>query len=51
MYKALREQFAAVLEELRRIEAGNSVNNELLDTINMIAAIMDGMKEEPAYGN
>lgn len=51
VYKALREQFAAVLEELRRIEAGNSVNNELLDTINMIAAIMDGMKEEPAYGN
>lgn len=51
VYKALREQFAAVLEELRRIEAGNSVNNELLDSINMIAAIMDGMKEEPAYGN
>ena len=51
VYKALRDQFAAILEELRRIESGNSVNNELLDTINMIAAIMDGMKEEPAYGN
>ena len=41
---------AAVLDELRRIEAGSSVNDELLDVIEMIAAIMDGMKEENAYG-
>ena len=41
---------AAVLNELRRIEAGGSVNDELLDVIEMIAAIMDGMKEENAYG-
>mgnify|MGYP000836122357 CR=1 FL=1 len=40
----------AVLDELRRIEAGGSVNDELLDVIEMIAAIMDGMKEENAYG-
>ena len=46
VYKALRDQFAAVLSELRRIEAGDGVNDELLDTINMIAAIMDGMKED-----
>ena len=38
------------LDELRRIEAGGSVNDELLDVIEMIAAIMDGMKEENAYG-
>ena len=50
VYKALRDQFAAVLDELRRIEAGGSVNDELLDVIEMIAAIMDGMKEENAYG-
>ena len=50
VYKALRDQLAAVLDELRRIEAGNSVNDELLDVIEMIAAIMDGMKEENAYG-
>lgn len=50
VYKALRGQLAAVLDELRRIEAGNSVNDELLDVIEMIAAIMDGMKEENAYG-
>ena len=50
VYKALRDQLAAVLDELRRIEAGGSVNDELLDVIEMIAAIMDGMKEESAYG-
>ena len=50
VYKALRSQFSAVLDELRRIEAGGSVNDELLDVIEMIAAIMDGMKEENAYG-
>ena len=46
MYKALRDRFAAVLGELRRIEAGAGVDDELLDTIELIAAIMDGMKEE-----
>ena len=49
VYKALRDQLAAVLNELRRIEAGGSVSDELLDVIEMIAAIMDGMKEENAY--
>ena len=46
VFKALREQFNAVLEELRRIEAGAGVDEELMDTIQMMAAIMDGMKEE-----
>ena len=46
VFKALREQFNAVLEELSRIEAGAGVDDELMDTIQMMAAIMDGMKEE-----
>ena len=50
VYKALRDQLAAVLDELRRIKTGGSVSDELLDVIEMIAAIMDGMKEENAYG-
>ena len=50
VYKAMHDQLAAVLDELRRIEAGDSVNDELLDVIEMIAVIMDGMKEENAYG-
>ena len=51
VYKALRDQLAAVLEQLRRIEAGAGVDGDLLDTIQMIASIMDGMKEETAYGD
>ena len=50
VYKALRDRFAAVLDELRRIEAGSGVSDELLDTINMMADIMDGMKEDAADG-
>ena len=49
VYKALRDQLAAVLDELRRIEAGQGVNEELLDTIRMIATIMNGMQEDFAY--
>jgi len=49
VYKALRDQLAAVLAELRRIEPGSNVDDELMDTIQMIASIMDGMKEDSAY--
>ena len=51
VYKALRDELAAVLGELRRIEAGQGASDELLDTIQMIATIMNGMQEEDAYGN
>ena len=46
VYKALRDQLAAVLDQLRRIENGASVDGELLETIQMIAVIMDGMRKE-----
>ena len=45
VFKALRDQLAAVLNELRRIDAGNGIDDELLATIQMIASIRDGMKE------
>ena len=45
VYKALRNEFAAVLAELQRIEAGGGVDGELLDTIRLIASIMAGMRE------
>lgn len=45
VFKALRDQLAAVLNELQRIDAGNGIDDELLDTIQMIASIMDDMKE------
>ncbi len=46
VYKALRDQLAAVLDELRRIETGTQVDSDLLDIINLIAEIMGGMKED-----
>jgi hypothetical protein len=46
VYKALRDQLSAVLDELRRIATGKPINSELLDTINLIAVTLDGMKED-----
>ena len=46
VYKALRNELAAVLAELQRIEAGAGVDEELMDNIERIAAIMDGMRED-----
>jgi len=46
VYKALRNELAVVLEQLQRIEAGADIDEDLLDTIHLIATILDGMKEE-----
>lgn len=46
VYKALRNQLAAVLEELRRIETAGEVRAELLDNIALITRILEGLKEE-----
>jgi len=46
VYKALRNQLTAVLDELQRIASGEQVDDDLLDTIQLITATMDGLKEE-----
>ena len=46
VYKALRDQLAAVLKELRRIEARGGVGDELLSTIDLISVTLGGMKED-----
>ncbi len=51
MYKALRNELAAVLAELQRIEAGEGVNEELLDTIELIAVILGELKGESEGAN
>ena len=51
VFKALRNQFSDVLNELQRIEAGASVDDELIETIQMMTAIMAGLKEEDTYRN
>jgi len=50
VYKALRNELAAVLAELQRIEAGNSVDDELLNVIELIAIILVGLKGEDENG-
>ena len=50
VYKALRTELAEVLTELKRIEAGNSVDEELLNVIELIAIILGGLKGEDENG-
>ena len=45
VYKALRNELAAVLDQLRRIEACEGVDDELLDVIRLITVTLGGMKE------
>jgi uncharacterized protein (DUF1778 family) len=46
VHKALRNQFIAVLDELKRTATGESVSTELLEIIELITVTMDGLKEE-----
>lgn len=46
VYKALRNRMADIYEELKRLERGSEVNDELLYTIQMTAEIMNGLKGE-----
>lgn len=45
VYKALRNELATVLKELRRIAVGEAVSDDLLDTIHIITETMGGMNE------
>ena len=45
VYRALRMHLAAVLEELKRIEAGGEIRDELLETIRLINTTLIGLKE------
>ena len=46
VYKALKDQMACILEELRRLERCGPENDELLITIQQVAITMNGMKGE-----
>ena len=50
VYKALKTEFATVLAELKRIEAGKGVDDELLSVIELISIILGGLKGEDANG-
>ena len=44
VYKALKNQLAEVLGELRRIKNGSAVDDELLSTIQLITTTLNGLK-------
>ena len=46
VHKALRNQLAAVLEELQRIESGARIDDDMVDMIRLITVTMDGLKGE-----
>ncbi len=49
VHKALRKQMEFVLSELQRIAAGGNVQPEILDTIDLIAVTMYGLKGADAH--
>ena len=46
VYRGLLLEMRSVLEELKRIESGQTVNADLLSRIDMIASVMGGMQHE-----
>ena len=50
VYKALKLELDSVLTELKRIEAGSSVDEELMNVIERISIILGGLKGEDENG-
>ena len=46
VYKALKVELAAVLDELKRIESGGNVSGDLLEVIDQINKTLYGLKGE-----
>ena len=46
VYKALKNELANVLNELKRLKKGDNVPEDLLEVIRLITITMNGMKEE-----
>ena len=49
VYKALKDEMAAIKTELERIAAGGDVSPYLLDLIRFMTEVMNGMKEESTW--
>lgn len=44
-YKAIKDELSAVISELKRIEAGQNVDVDLLDLLSRITSAIDKLKE------
>ena len=44
-YKAIKDELSAVISELKRIEAGQTVDVDLLDLLSRITSAIDSLKE------
>ena len=50
MFRALKLELAAVLDELKRIEAGGGVNPDLMELIDQINTTLYGLKGDGGVG-
>ena len=46
VYKALKGQMQEILDQLKRIAAGDIVDEGLMETINLVSTILNGLKQE-----
>lgn len=49
VYKALKDEMAAIVSELKRIASGDDISPYLLDLIRFMTNVMEGMKEESEW--
>ena len=49
IYKALKVQMDKIYQELKRLETGERPDEDLLTTLQMVALILNGMKEESQH--
>ena len=49
IYKALRDELFKVLEALNRIASSDSINDELIEIIELITITMKGMQNKNSY--
>ena len=46
VFKALRNQMSSILDELKRIESDGCINDDLLETLRLVATTYNGMEEK-----
>ena len=50
MYKALKNQMAEIYSELKKFEKCEEISKELMDVLNHISTLLDGLKGDDAIG-